>query len=114
MADAPLVEQLDGPIEVGPRRHTEAEVIEADPERVEAVAGRSPIGVGRTEPEEHPLVHQDDAALQRFDDLVVRSRRPGGGGPSTATSNPSTLGVEGLRSLDVGDGHPQVVNGSDR
>jgi hypothetical protein len=58
-------------------------------------------------------VHQDHAALQRVDDLFVRvvaGRR----GPIDGHFEPEHAGVERLRSVDVGDGHAEMVDRSDR
>ena len=64
-------------------------MVQADTERVEAIGGTGPLVVDGPQTDEHALVHEDHAILERVDERLV-VLVSGGGGPSTATVKPST------------------------
>ena len=108
MFDATLIEKSRRRVEVGSRRNAEAEVVESDPERVEAIRGIGSLLVDGTETDKHPLMHQDDPALQRIHQglivLVVGWRRG-----IHRDLKPEYLGVEGNRPPNIGDCQAQVM-----
>ena len=113
MLHAALVEQSRSCIEVGPPGDLEAEVVESDPERVEAICCGRSLGVDRSEADEHPFVHQDHATLERVDDRLV-ALVPGGRRSIHRDSEAQYLGIEGDRPLHIGDRQAQVVDRANR
>ena len=111
MLDAALIEELRRRVEVGSRRNAEAEVVEPDPERVEAIRGSGSLLIDGTETDKHPLMHQDDSALQRIHQglvVLVVGWRWG----IHRDLKPEYLGVEGNRPLNIGDCQAQVMYGT--
>src|SRR3954447_11728567 len=88
-------------------------MVEAHAEGVEAIRRCGSFVIDRTQTEEHALVHQDHTTLQRIEQnlMVLVAGRWRGVNGHLETEH---LGVEGSRSLDVRDGHPDVVDGSYR
>ena len=69
MLHAALLERLHCRLQLSPPCHSEAQMVKATAEGVEAVAG--PLGVHRTQPKQQVAVDHDNAALQQLDGQVV-------------------------------------------
>ena len=86
-------------------------MVEAHPERVEAILGVGSLVVDRPKADEHPLVHQDHSALEGFHKgfvmlVIGRWRR------IHRDVEAEHLGLEGHRPLNVCDDQSEVVNGT--